>query len=73
MYIFVFMRDEWKEDVEKLASRVGKPEAKRLLVIEGIAPGTAEKIVGDRYYSKPGHLVMAAIKRAIMATEDRAS
>lgn len=48
-----------------LAARIGKSEARRRLVVEGVSPHTADKIIGSRYPSEIGVLLGAAIQRAI--------
>lgn len=62
-----------KKDIADLAKRVGKPEARRLLVVAGISPHTADKLIGERYPSEVGILVGAAIQRAIEASKQEAS
>ena len=64
---------ELKAAVEDLAKKLGKPEARRLLVIEGLSPHTADKIMGGRYQSEMGPLVRDAIRRAIVAADKAAS
>lgn len=67
------MDTSWRSFVDKLTQKVGKSEAMRMLVIEGLAPGTADKIAGNRYFSQPGCMVMDAIKRALEKAEAQAS
>jgi hypothetical protein len=66
-------KKDWSQALDELTDLVGKPEAKRLLVLEGISVGTADKLVGRRYPSQPRHLVAAAIHRALEATKPKAS
>lgn len=54
-----------KRMAEEFANKVGKPEARKLLVLEGISPHTADKIISGRYPSEIGDLLGAAIKRVL--------
>ncbi len=62
-----------KKLIKELASQVGRPEAKRLLVTEGISVSVADKLVRDVYKSDVGLLVQDAISRAIKAAKAKAS
>ena len=62
-----------KQAAMDLAKRVGKPEARRLLVVAGISPHTADKLISGRYTSEVGLLVGAAINRAVEAAKQLAS
>lgn len=57
----------------ELARLLGKGEARRLLVVEGVSPHTADKVINGRYASEIGTLVGAAIKRALEAAKKQAS
>lgn len=65
--------NELKRKTIEFAKRVGKPEARRLLVVAGISPHTADKIIGGRYPSEIGILLGAAIQRVIEASKQAAS
>jgi hypothetical protein len=58
-----------KKLVLELAKQIGKGEARRLLVEEGVSTSTAEKLVGERYESEVRGLVRAAILRAMQAAK----
>lgn len=62
-----------KEIVRQLALQVGKHEARRRLVDEGISTSTADKLVGERYPSEIGQLLLQAILKARMAIKRPAS
>lgn len=66
-------RKDPKEEALELANQVGKPEARRLLVVAGISPHTADKLISGRYTSEVGLLVGAAIQRAIEAAKSGAA
>lgn len=57
--------------VRELASQVGKHEAQKLLVDEGVSTSTAQKLVSDRYKPEIKELVRQAIGRAIEAAKSR--
>ncbi len=65
--------NDLKKTAIEIAKRLGKGEARRLLVVEGVSPHTADKIIGGRYQSEIGALVGAAIKRAFEASKVKAS
>lgn len=54
-----------KKMAEEFAKRVGKPRARKLLVLEGVSPHTADKIISGRYPSEIGELLGAAIERVL--------
>lgn len=56
-----------KKTLKTLVKKVGIVEARRLLVIAGVSPSTADKLVGNRYPSEVGRLLGATITR--VATE----
>lgn len=62
-----------KKLIKELSAQVGRPEAKRLLVSEGISISTADKLVRDVYKNDVGLLIQDAIRRAIEASKQRAS
>lgn len=62
-----------KQAVLELAQKIGKSEARRLLVLEGISPHTADKVLRGCYESEIGALVEGAIQRAIAASKEKAS
>ena len=53
--------------VVELAQKVGKHDAQRLLVDEGVSTSTAQKLVGARYHSEVKELTRQAIMRAFDA------
>lgn len=59
----MMIQTEINQHLQWLIAQVGKSEARRMLVIEGLSPVTAERVVGGRY-PKIGVLVAAAIKSA---------
>lgn len=62
-----------KAQVKAWATQIGKSEARRLLVVAGVSPHTADKLIGGRYPSEVGLLMGAAIERAIEASKQAAS
>ncbi len=62
-----------KDIVRELVDRVGKREARRLLVISMVAPDTAAKLVNGRYQSEVGDLLGGAIGRANESSKQAAS
>lgn len=62
-----------KKLIKQLTSQVGKPEAKRLLISEGISISTADKLVREVYKNEVGLLIRAAVLRAVKASEQEAS
>ncbi len=67
------MKDPKKAACE-LAARVGKHEAQRLLMSEGVSSSLAQKLVGNRYQAENiGQLVRQAILRALEAAKLQAS
>lgn len=60
-----------KELVQELAESLGKNEAKKFLVAEGISTSTADKLVGNRYASEVRGLVQQAIIRACESARKR--
>ena len=62
-----------RDIVMRLASKVGKKEARRLCVAEGISTSTFDKIYGDRYTREVGTLVRDAIARAWDRRNNKAS
>ncbi len=61
-----------KKTVRDIADQVGKQEARRLLVVEGISTSMADKLVADRYGSEVRQLVRQAIGRALEAAKKMA-
>jgi hypothetical protein len=59
--------EDLKKKAEEFAAKVGKPKARKALVLEGVSPHTADKIISGRYPSEIGELLGAAIERAIKA------
>ncbi len=57
-----------KKMAEQFALKVGKPMARKLLVLEGVSPHTADKIISGRYPSEIGELLGNAIKRVVKAS-----
>jgi hypothetical protein len=53
-----------QEVVAELTELVGKHEARRLLVGEGISTSTSDKLVRNRYEHEIKHLMFQAINRA---------
>lgn len=66
-------KKDMKKAVVMWAEQVGKPEARRHLVVAGISPHTADKLVGNRYPSELGILMCAAVERAMRASKQQAS
>lgn len=62
-----------KRAVLDLGQRIGKSEARRLLVVAGASPHTADKLLRGVYPSEIGHLLGDAIGRAIEAAKVKAS
>lgn len=62
-----------KKLVKELSAQVGRPEAKRLLVVEGVSISTADKLVRDVYKNEVGLLIQAAILKAVEASKKQAS
>lgn len=62
-----------KKVVLEIAQQVGKHEAQRLLVDEGVSTSTAQKLVANRYHFEVGQLVRQAIMRALEASKRTAS
>jgi hypothetical protein len=67
------MMKDPKELVRKLTQQVGKHEAKRLLVDEGVSTSTADKLVADRYKSEVKELIRKAIVGAVGKAKAKAS
>jgi hypothetical protein len=67
------MAKDPKELVKQLAQQVGKHEARRLLVEEGVSTSTAEKLVGARYKNEVGLLIKDAVLRALESAKRIAS
>jgi len=59
--------------VVEWAERVGERVAQAQLIMEGVAPNTAQKLTCGRYPHKPSHLMVDAIKRAMSKERDVAS
>jgi hypothetical protein len=66
-------KTDYKKAVQDLASRIGKSEARRELVVAGASPHTADKLLRGVYPSEVGHLLGGAIERAIEATKKRSA
>lgn len=62
-----------KKVVLEIANQVGKHEAQRLLVDEGVSTSTAQKLVANRYKPEVGQLVKQAILKAAAAAKRVAS
>lgn len=62
-----------KKVVLEIAQQVGKHEAQRLLVDEGVSTSTAQKLVANRYKNEVGQLIKQAILRAHEAAKRLAS
>lgn len=58
-----------KDLVREITDMVGKPEAKRLLVSEGISTSLSEQLVRQVYQSSVKLLVQRAIERAFEAAK----
>lgn len=65
--------DELKEMVRGLVILAGKSEARRLLVVAGISPYTANSLTRGVYASGIGPLVGRAIREAVEAFKAQAS
>lgn len=62
-----------KAVVDEIAELVGKPEAKRLLINEGVSVSVSDKLVGRRYESEVGTLVRNAVLRALEKAKEQQS
>ena len=60
-----------KNTVRQIETLVGRKEALRLMVIEGVSPSTADKLLAERYDSEVGALLSLAIARAMDAAKNR--
>lgn len=67
------MRVDPKKIVKELVARVGKPEARRLMIAAGVGIDTAIRLSNEKYQSEVGALVGAAIVRANEASKQKAS
>ena len=63
------MNKDSKEVVLEIARQVGKHEAQRLLVNEGVSTSTAQKLVYEKYKAEVGEMMRRAIARAADAAE----
>lgn len=71
-YIDQMIKDP-KKIVKEITNQLGKHEARRLLVDEGLSTSIAEKLVGNRYQNEVGQLVRQAILKAYDASKKTAS
>ncbi len=62
-----------KAVVKEIATHVGKHDARKLLVNEGISTSTADKLVANRYSNEVGQLIKQAILRAYAVAKRQAS
>lgn len=62
-----------KKLIIEIANHVGKHEARRLLVDEGVSTSTADKLVTNRYKNEVGQLIRQAILKAYEAYKKEAS
>lgn len=67
------MAKDPKKIVQEIANQVGKHEARKRLVDEGVSTSTADKLVRDRYPSEIGQLLLQAILKARAALGRSAS
>lgn len=67
------MRKDPKDVVTEMVNQVGRHDARRLLVNEGISVSTAEKLVSGRYQPQVGYLITLAVMRAYEEAKLRAS
>lgn len=58
-----------KEEVQALARLLGKSEARRRLVVEGVSPHTADKLMRGVYPSEIGVLLGSAIRKVLEAAK----
>lgn len=58
-------KNDWKKQIAELIALVGEEQAVALLISAEASPSIAEKMVGNRYHSKPGRLVCSAIRKAL--------
>jgi hypothetical protein len=66
-------KNDIKNLVREIAKLVGTPEAKRLLVTEGISISVADKLVGNRYDSEVGLLIGQAVGRALAVAKQKSA
>lgn len=67
------MNKDPKKVVMEIANHVGKHDARKLLVDEGISTSTADKLVANRYKNEVGQLIKQAILRAYEVSKRQAS
>lgn len=58
-----------KDIVRQLEALVGKRAARRLMVVEGLSPSTADKLLRECYPSEVGALLGDALERALNAAK----
>ena len=59
--------------IDEVVLLVGKPEARRLLVAEGVSVSTATKLIGGKYESVFGLLLKRAVQSALENAKKQAS
>lgn len=59
---FMFTTQDYEKMAEQLIERVGIKDATRLLVLEGVSPHTATKILHGRYGQPIGKFVGRVLK-----------
>jgi hypothetical protein len=66
-------KNDWKKQIAELIALVGEEKAVALLISAEASPSIAEKMVANRYTSKPGRLVCSAIRKALEMAAQQAS
>lgn len=66
-------KEDWQKQITELVKFVGEEEAVALLIQAKASPSIADKLVANRYPSRPGRLVRGAIHEAWEAGKQRAS
>lgn len=72
-YISFMSNSDLLKAVADMVERVGKSEARRLLVVAGISPHTANTMTRGKYTAEIKLLVRRAILEAVEASKQEAS